>query len=815
MKRPFDPIDEGGTPSDGTTLEGAEFTGLEAPPPEARPKRERKHRSYMLCQVCNIQLNSAAQAQIHYNGKTHQKRLKHVNSGSTVSRAQLVLERNKLLILFYECGVNVHDGGKRDTADLLSCPHYSLQGLAIRCGAVPKPGSDAAAQDALDGSSVEGGEDGSKITVISLWVEIRVCWEWNCLCFRGRRYAGVCKCACEHAQVIFGDYDFHTSTIDTVLCVFLIELNNRLTEMIQKYFKISPFTLIKVFWCWRKEGMAEKRAGCLAELGETCVGVCVFVCVCVRCVASEGRMNLKECILLFCVLLHYIQLPGLIRPLIVASTAAQGSPLLAALPVQGRPLQTPLDLKNFLPFRLNGSSPLSLFPNFNTMDPVQKAVINHTFGVPQKKKQVISCNICHLRFNSTNQAEAHYKGHKHARKLKALEAQKNKQHRRQLEHTHGREREKERERDRGRTSAPEPLPALLEPCTMEGPNTDVPPQPCGQSSRAKENENGAGDRKPYHRNGELKMACFGILVFVSLLCDSDSVAKLDDAQSSSVILTPVSEVSSADVPISPPSQHSDGTQDTASGPSETAPQQDGPAGEAPAEKEPRRNRQHLYCPVCKVTVNSVNQLEAHNSGTKHKLMLEGQSVLPRRRGKVLSSRATCKSKRLANKGSMGVANKSFQCEVCEIHVNSETQLTQHMNSRRHKDRLAGKPPKPKYSPHSKSPPTSGVTQSVRWNGYAGGAVSAMKKVFNQYSLTSLSSQTKLALQKQLTKNLTTSFLPTPITPPTLCTVAANPLTLRHPAGAAFIQTPILGPALFRPAPGPLRATHTPVIFSPY
>ncbi|CDR18883.1 unnamed protein product [Oncorhynchus mykiss] len=36
------------------------------------------------------------------------------------------------------------------------------------------------------------------------------------------------------------------------------------------------------------------------------------------------------------------------------------------------------------------------------MDPVQKAVINHTFGVPQplKKKQIISCNICHLRFNS-------------------------------------------------------------------------------------------------------------------------------------------------------------------------------------------------------------------------------------------------------------------------------------------------------------------------------------------------------------------------------------------------------------------------------
>lgn len=31
-------------------------------------------------------------------------------------------------------------------------------------------------------------------------------------------------------------------------------------------------------------------------------------------------------------------------------------------------------------------------------------------------------------------------------------------------------------------------------------------------------------------------------------------------------------------------------------------------------------------------------------------------------------------------------------------------------------------------------------QGVRWNGYAGGAVSAMKKVINQCNLSSLSSQ---------------------------------------------------------------------------
>lgn len=57
-------------------------------------------------------------------------------------------------------------------------------------------------------------------------------------------------------------------------------------------------------------------------------------------------------------------------------------------------------------------------------------------------------------------------------------------------------------------------------------------------------------------------------------------------------------------------------------------------------------------------------------------MLEGHSVLPRRRGKVVAARAGCKSKRLASKGSVGVTSKNLQCEVCEIFVNSETQLSQ-------------------------------------------------------------------------------------------------------------------------------------------
>ncbi|XP_027141591.1 zinc finger protein 385C isoform X2 [Larimichthys crocea] len=455
-------------------------------------------------------------------------------------------------------------------------------------------------------------------------------------------------------------------------------------------------------------------------------------------------------------------------------TSAQGSPLLASLPVPGRPLQPQLDLKHLLPFRLNGSSPLSLFPNFNTMDPVQKAVINHTFGVPQplKKKQIISCNICHLRFNSTNQAEAHYKGHKHARKLKAMEAQKNRQRRAGEASSTGRERDRDRDRERDRdkskmSSSEAALPMLMDTSLVEGTSLQ-------------------SDLEPANLEG-----------------------KLEESPRSSVMLTPVSEVSSVELvtlsppQISPSSQLSETASDTSAPEAPEAPEATETAGattesgshadtsstngesRTDEDKDPKKSKAHLHCPVCKVTVNSVSQLEAHNSGTKHKLMLEGHSVLPRRRGKVVATRAGCKSKRLGSKGSVGVPSKNFQCEVCEIFVNSETQLSQHMNSRRHKDRLAGKPPKPKFTPHSKSQPSSSLA-------------------------------TKLALQKQLTKSLTTGFLPNPLTPPTLCTVATNPLALRHPVGTTtFIQTPFLGPTLFRPAPGPLRATHTPIIFSPY
>lgn len=72
----------------------------------------------------------------------------------------------------------------------------------------------------------------------------------------------------------------------------------------------------------------------------------------------------------------------------------------------------------------------------------------------------------------------------------------------------------------------------------------------------------------------------------------------------------------------PASELSEGTSDATSVASSSAQAAEAQAAEsgssvssAPeSEKEGKKSKQHLYCPTCKVTVNSLSQLEAHNTG---------------------------------------------------------------------------------------------------------------------------------------------------------------------------------------------------------
>lgn len=63
-----------------------------------RPKRERRQNcnSATLCQVCNIQLNSRAQAQIHYRGKTHQRKLRRLAKAVSTGRDEISRFQHKV-----------------------------------------------------------------------------------------------------------------------------------------------------------------------------------------------------------------------------------------------------------------------------------------------------------------------------------------------------------------------------------------------------------------------------------------------------------------------------------------------------------------------------------------------------------------------------------------------------------------------------------------------------------------------------------------------------------------------------------------------
>ncbi|KAM7068269.1 zinc finger protein 385C isoform 2-T2 [Molossus nigricans] len=456
--------------------------------------------------------------------------------------------------------------------------------------------------------------------------------------------------------------------------------------------------------------------------------------------AGEGREDPAVKIAVDGPPLHEFDFALAVEFLEAGTASSAPSPLLASLPLPARPLQPPLDFKHLLTFHFNGAAPLSLFPNFSTMDPVQKAVISHTFGVPSplKKKLFISCNICHLRFNSANQAEAHYKGHKHARKLKAIEAAKSKQ--------------------RPQSLAPDRTLVSLTPTVASGAPEEpqskaVPTDPPPGSPLQPPLTPDSMPREPAHSD------------------------LLDAASSSS------SSSSSSCPPCSPePETEAPGPEPVAA------------AVGSGMSAEGRSEKGRLYCPTCKVTVNSASQLQAHNTGAKHRWMVEGQRGAPRKgRGRpVPRGGAGHKAKRATgSRGGQQGPSPPFHCAVCQLQVNSETQLKQHLSSRRHKDRLAGKPPKPS-SQHSKL------------QKHAALAVSILKS--------------KLALQKQLTKTLAARFLPSPIpTAATAICALPGPLALR-PAPTTtttLFPAPILGPALFRTPAGAVRPATGPILFAPY
>ncbi|XP_075902972.1 zinc finger protein 385D [Nelusetta ayraudi] len=419
---------------------------------------------------------------------------------------------------------------------------------------------------------------------------------------------------------------------------------------------------------------------------------------------------------------------------------------------------TSLGLKHFLPFPLDtAAAAVRLFPAFNAIDPVQKAVLHHTLGLPTTtaKRKHVSCSVCQLRFNSQSQALAHYKGTKHAKKLKALDAPKSK-----LKGAAVAKDAAVQESAKGLSAATAPPPPPL-PNGTDG-KGGAPPPPLVASSRVPP---------------PLPLAPLMTLPTPRPLAPpaSPTTAQTDAA------------AAAAAAPDTPPSAAADERPPELGSPSEPdqeAEPAEGEAAESDGETEEEKARRLLYCSLCKVAVNSASQLEAHNSGTKHKTMLEARTGV----GSIKSfPRPGVKSKlATTTKSSTGLQNKTFYCEICDVHVNSETQLKQHISSRRHKDRAAGKPAKPKYSPYSK--PQKGQSKQQ-------------------------------PIKLPLAKDHQCQALPPQIIPAHLAAVAAaisNSFSHRsshgpNPAPPSLFQTQ----TLLRPAPGPVRTSHPQVLFAPY
>ncbi|KAJ8397047.1 hypothetical protein AAFF_G00011010 [Aldrovandia affinis] len=414
-------------------------------------------------------------------------------------------------------------------------------------------------------------------------------------------------------------------------------------------------------------------------------------------------------------------------------------------------IQPHLDIKSYLQFPMETAPPpsIGLFHNFSAMDPVQKAVINHTFGVPlvKTKRPIISCNVCQIRFNSESQAEAHYKGNRHARRVKGIETSKS--------------------RPQESDKAP-PVPTTSP--SPQGPPSSTPDADAGKPdeiSQSLPQLNG-----PQLAPGSLSLSAPPVL---------DST------------LLPVCP------PLAPPTAAILPSSSSSPGCGTPRPDQGGPApgpaggstsspNPSPPESEEDKAKKLLYCSLCKVAVNSLSQLEAHNKGTKHKTILEARSGL----GPIKAYPRLGPSLGGEQGGVAGDPNtqeRTFHCEICNVRVNSELQLKQHISSRRHRDGVAGKP-NPLLSRHKKHR-TADLTST-------------------------------LSFSKDLTKALGAGLLPSPLAMAAAMAAAAssNPLGLRaagpspHPH-AHLLQGPTLSHALLRPAPGPIRTSHGPILFSPY
>ncbi len=115
-------------------------------------------------------------------------------------------------------GVDVLEGGKLTSNNVAGSSHDPLQSFAVACGAVSKPGGDAAGQNGLHSAGVEGSEDTgarSKRPQPSQEEEALMCLLQHCI-----SVSRPCEILCDvNTEELKAVYPLHRCLVDGDGCV--------------------------------------------------------------------------------------------------------------------------------------------------------------------------------------------------------------------------------------------------------------------------------------------------------------------------------------------------------------------------------------------------------------------------------------------------------------------------------------------------------------------------------------------------------------------------------------------------------------------
>lgn len=299
------------------------------------------------------------------------------------------------------------------------------------------------------------------------------------------------------------------------------------------------------------------------------------------------------------------------------------------------------------------------------LGPVERAVLTQVLGDsrPHKRKAQLRCETCSVSFNSQGQADTHYRGKRHARITEI----------------------------RRRKSQKPSDPAKLD---SDGNQTTT-----DQSAFSESDNN-----QPVQQGAEMTDTVAGNIV----LSNGTGVEPKEPKSETSVIAagvpTPTSEPNENATTLDSTIQKycaAEQLNDKLEIREETEEEKQARLEMEAEVKKMLENLppfvkrvvrtvkpldENMHCKDCDVWVNSDTQMKQHLGSLRHKNTIAGIPVPPRP-DKVEPAKPR--------------SNHQYKCELCNVTLNSEVQLLQHLRSQRHKATLEGKPPKPRWVPYER------------------------------------------------------------------------------------------------------------------